>query len=365
MDGRAFIQRLRAKKDKLFWAALIWRLLAMLELIHYLLLRLREIFYGFKLKKRREVNTPVISVGNITAGGTGKTPLVIYLAERLLARGFKPAVLSRGYGSSLKGPVVVSEGDGPLLKQGEVGDELFLLARLLSGVPLILGCDRYRAALLAEESFSPDLILLDDAFQHWQLERQLDLVVIDASHPFGGGNLLPRGFLREPLSSLSRAGAFILSRSDQVSGERLGEIKEKIRLYNSETPIYTSRHLPSLLYRLGSSSKEQQYSPDYLSGRELLAFCGLGNPDSFRHTLEDLGAEVMEFVSFPDHHRYQKQDLQMLEERAKGLGVRLILTTEKDAVKLTDLKQAQDLKWMVLGIEMELEEGEKVLEIFS
>ncbi|HHT9157207.1 MAG TPA: tetraacyldisaccharide 4'-kinase [Candidatus Tripitaka californicus] len=277
------------------------------------LLWTRGLLYRHGVLPTVRLPLPVISVGNITLGGTGKTPLVELLARFLTERGKKVAILSRGYAGT-----------------NGTSDEFMEFRERLPHVPFLLGKDRLASARTAIEEFHPQCLLLDDGFQHWGLARDLDIVVIDTLSPFGSGHLLPAGTLREPPSSLKRAGLFVLSRTNLCPPERLQDIKGHLLHLNSLTPIIETVHHPLYLEDMNGNRVEVSY----LNGKKTFAFCGLGNPTSFEKTLQSLGANVVGFKSFSDHHHYTPEECKGLTSEAIKLGAEAIVTTCKDRVKL-------------------------------
>jgi tetraacyldisaccharide 4'-kinase len=283
---------------------------------------------------------PVISVGNLTVGGTGKTPTVGWLAARLRESGHSPAVVSRGYGGRAgRGPLIVSRGTGPLCGPETSGDEPFLLATALDTVPVVVGSDRCAGAALAVE-LGARVVILDDGFQHRRIARDLDIVLLDATSPFGNGYLLPAGPLREPRSSLNRAGLVLITRCDGSTA--VDEIERQIRRDNPSAPILRSRHR-----RLGFRNASG-HSVD--APRRAVVFCGLGNPAAFRADVEAESVEVVEFETVRDHHRYLPAELAGLRARAIALNAALV-TTEKDRVRLPTDDGNDDPPLLTLAIE--------------
>jgi len=273
----------------------------------------RNAAYDRGLKTIHRASVPVVAVGNITLGGTGKTPMVEWLARWYRARGVRVCIISRGYG-----------------QEGAINDEGLVLEENLPDVPHLQDPDRVRLAGVAVEELETELIILDDGFQHRRLSRDLDLVLLDALDPFGLGRMFPRGLLREPVGSLRRADAVILSRADLVSDERRREILSDVRRKAGAVPVLEARHTPrDLIDGDGASSPL-----DGLAASRIAAFCGLGNPEGFRRTVEGLCGEIADFRRFPDHHPYTAGDVDDLARWADGLGVNLVLTTQKDLVKL-------------------------------
>ncbi len=277
---------------------------------------------GIRWRNRRfdrnagtRAGVPVVSVGNLTLGGTGKTPCVEYVARFFRERDVQVTILSRGYGTS----------DGP-------NDEAMVLEENLPDVPHLQGADRAALAATAIEELETELLILDDGFQHRRLHRDLDIVLVDATNPWGHGYLLPRGLLREPKSSLRRAHAVILTKCGHVTDEALVNLRAEVqRLVKLGTPIVAADHQPLTWRRHGGSECE----PRTFADTPVAAFCGLGNPASFQRTLIDLGIVPQLWRTFPDHHAYTRADVDDLRRWAEQLpGNGVVLTTQKDAVKL-------------------------------
>jgi len=269
---------------------------------------------GWKASHRAGI--PVVSVGNLTLGGTGKTPMVEWVARRLRARGKRVAILSRGYGQS-----------------GGMNDEGRVLEDNLPDVPHLQGADRVALARIAAEELEAEALVLDDGFQHRRLARDLDLVLLDALDPFGLGRIFPRGLLREPVGSLYRAGVVILSRADLIDEEARRAIRTEAETRAGTLRWAEARHAPrDLIDGQGLSSPL-----DRLDGLRVAAFCGLGNPEGFRRTLLGMGVTIAGFRAFPDHHPYAAADVADLAGWARSLGAELALTTQKDSVKLRTL----------------------------
>ena len=310
--------------------------------------------WGFRTV--RHLPCPVICVGNLTVGGSGKTPCVIALADWLQARGHAIGILLRGYGRDDSGFAVVGEGRGSW--QG-VGDEAVLIARRLSDVPVVVGGKRFGSGRELLRRFRLDLLLLDDGFQHRQLHRDLDLVMVDATDPFGGGRLLPRGRLREPISALRRAHAIILSRTDQAPD--LSSLLQRLKEIAPGVPMILSRHRPSRLTEFGRS---RELPLAELAGRRVLAVSGIANPEGFHRTIMNLGAVLAGTMVFPDHHAYTPDDMLHVQDTAKNVAAQLIVTTEKDAVRIP-MVEPGDMPartMLILGVDLEITEGQDALE---
>jgi len=297
----------------------------------------------------------VISVGNITAGGTGKTPVVATLARLLVKKGCRVGILSRGYGRRGKEALVVSDGMNILEAPRKSGDEPTLLARWLDGVPVVVGKDRAKAGQMAIDSFGCDVLILDDAFQHHRLKRDLDLVIIDSTNPWGNGRLIPAGPLREPLSRLSRADAILFSRVDQ--GKHLPSAMTRVRRW-SEAPTLMAIHRSVEWVSMSDGRKQQK---NEFRGKSVLAFAGIGNPTSFRNTLKALGVDIREFVTFRDHHWYTDEDLSDIFSRVERLQTEAVVTTEKDSIRVP-IQKTWKIPMYFLRIECELKENGDTLE---
>ena len=297
----------------------------------------------------------VISVGNITVGGTGKTPLVISLAEWLQKRGHEVAILSRGYGRKTPDVLTVSDGHYALTDPAVAGDEPVLMASRLDKIPVIVGKDRLSAGQMCIEQYGSKILILDDGFQHRKIKRNLDIVVIDAMVPFGNRWLLPAGPLREPLKSLARAHAVILSRTDLAEG-RCDAVVAQIRRH-TDAPVFCARHWAKDWVGI---SIHKTFVLEELCGRFCLAFSGIGNPDAFQHTLRKIGVEMVGFLRFPDHHQYTEIDLNRILRIAEKRGAVAIVTTEKDGVRIPPVWQPR-IPVYALRIEFRLDEGRDTL----
>ena len=270
---------------------------------------------------------PVISVGNLTFGGTGKTPTVIALARDLVRMGRRPAVLTRGY-KRVDDEQVVVVGPEPRQTASEVGDEPLEMVRRLPGVPVIVDADRARGGAEAQR-LGADVVLLDDGFQHLRLERDLDLVLIDAGDPWGGNRMPPLGRLREPLAALERADAVLITKAPADWRPVAAEIERVIDLVAPKLQVFVSRVRPRRVNVPG----EGWLGPEVLTGRRVMAFAALGRPDGFADTLAETGADIVETRWFPDHHAYTDQELSEIVDQAVAASA-IPVTTAKDAVKL-------------------------------
>lgn len=309
--------------------------------------------------KQKRLPCAVISVGNIVAGGTGKTPAVAAIAKLLQNKDFQVAILLRGYKRRSGGEImVVSDGENRLCSKEESGDEADMLTRQLPNVPIIVGKRRYLTGEAAIDRFKSDVLILDDGFQHRQLARDVDILTIDATQPFGTGALLPIGTLREPISAIERADIILLTRTDVIS-TNIADLKAELNRLAPNTPILESIHQPTSLYWLNNTNKHSTMPIENLTEKRLLAVCGIGNPDAFVATLEKYNPEAVELFAFPDHHVYTESDFQQIQRRMQHCGAEWIITTQKDEQKLESL--STELPIAVLAIELVITDGEDAL----
>lgn len=271
-----------------------------------------------------------ISIGNLTTGGTGKTPAVQWVARRLQVQGIHVAVVARGYGGRLsREGAVVSDGAAVLHSAHDVGDEPVLHARALPGIPVIIGRDRVVAARLAAERFGVQVVVLDDAFQYWSLHRDLNVVLMDARRPFDNGHLLPRGRLREPPAALERADVVLLTRADLASEEQRSAARAQIGRY-TPAPIFEASHAPTAL----RDEVLGERMPLHLEGMSVAAVSALADNEAFQATVQACGARIVAGLERRDHHHWQPRELQTFAREAERAGAQALITTEKDAVKI-------------------------------
>lgn len=278
----------------------------------------------------RRLNAPVISVGNLTVGGTGKTPCVAFLAQALRAEGLEVAILSRGYRRASRGRVEVSDGREIRCSPAEAGDEPYLLARSCPGVRVVVDPDRYAAGRWLEERARISVFLLDDGYQHLRLARDLNLLLWDGSELPAEARMVPFGRLREPLAGMARADAVIVTRTDERTDR--ATIKAAVAEYGRpETPVFFAAHEMTTLVRL---NVEEELAPDALAGRRVAAFCGIARPDRFHQDLSRWRMRITLRRDFEDHHRYTREELASLFREAANAGAEALVTTEKDAANL-------------------------------
>jgi tetraacyldisaccharide 4'-kinase len=306
-----------------------------------LAVRLRNVAYQRGLLRVERVPVPVVSVGNLTVGGTGKTPCVEYVARFYRNLDRRVAILSRGYGGA-----------------GGRNDEALVLEENLPDVPHLQGADRVALARTAIEELESEVLVLDDGFQHRRLARDLDLVLVDAMTPWGHGHLLPRGLLREPPSSLRRADVLVLTRCDQTPAEQRERLRQTIARIAPDVPVVETTHRPMEL----RNSDGESAPLDILREAPVAAFCGIGNPEAFRRSLLDLGARLDDFRIYADHQAYDRADVEELRRWANGLPASaVVVTTQKDLVKLR-LSRLGDRPLWCLRIRLRVESGQDVLD---
>ncbi|OGP93515.1 MAG: tetraacyldisaccharide 4'-kinase [Deltaproteobacteria bacterium RBG_16_48_10] len=323
------IDRILHQKEKSWRMKILLFPLYLLSIPYGWAVWLRNALYSCNLFKVNRLPCPVISVGNITVGGTGKTPLVMALAKDLQDRGISVAILSRGYkGERTSGPLL-SDGKTIYLSSEEAGDEPYLMARRLKDTPILIGKDRFTNGRIAFQQFGVRGILLDDGFQHLQLHRDLNILLVDSTIGFGDHHLLPRGILREPLTHLHRGDLFILTKVERP--ETCEPLESLIREIHPSARVFHSHYEASALIGLHGELE----SLDSFNEKKVLALSGIANPSSFLSLLKKCGMKVIKEAIFPDHHRYTKEDLVLIEE--KGKEVDGIVTTEKDLVRLPDI----------------------------
>ena len=314
-----------------------------LSLFYWVVTICRNLFYsvGFFVSKRLPV--PTISVGNITIGGTGKTPTVIAIAQILLKMDRHPGIISRGYGRMSSGCITVSDGQKLLTSWEQAGYEPFMIAKRLPNVPVVVDEEKYRGVKHAIDNFDVDTIILDDGFQHRSVERDLDIVLFNSGDPEEYYRMLPYGRLREPIRSVKRADLIIWSRADKNSPPV--PIRRALRL-NKDDQIMTGLKVHENID---------------LNGLKVFAFCGIGDPNSFYTTLEEQGAKILDQIIFPDHHAYTIEEIKKLKTRAKKLKANCLVTTEKDWIKLFRWEEVIDFILPITINVQWLKNSEKVI----
>ncbi len=307
--------------------------LALSETIYRSAVKTSQAYYKTNSAAIRKVSAKVISVGNITWGGTGKTPLIIMLARVLSARGKRVAVLTRGYGQ----------------------DEVYELQNSLAGIPVLVGRDRIRTAQEAIKKYQSEIILMDDGYQHLRLHRDLDIVAINATNPFGNGRLIPRGMLREPLENLSRANVFVITKS-ALGRENVNLIRQKIRSVNPEALVFEADHRP---IRLVDNSKGKSVSLDSIKRKRVGVISGIEDPISFERTVSRLDSDIVYAARFEDHHIYIRDEIVEVLREFKQFDAEYMITTMKDYYRLGRVLRNVDLdgmRMLILQMEIRMDE---------
>jgi tetraacyldisaccharide 4'-kinase len=343
-------------------------LLLPLSLLFLQIVRLRRFLYDRRVLASNVLGCPVIVVGNLTLGGTGKTPVVEKIARELHESGRKVAILSRGYKGKTEPrwkawlrwlthrneppPKIVGDGRSILLESKVAGDEPFMLAKNLPGVVVLVDKDRVKAGRYAIKHFGVDILILDDGFQYFPLLGHVNLLLIDKINPFGNGRLLPRGILREPISQMCRASYILLTKADTAANDT---IADTIRAYNPKAKIIQCTHFPRHLSTLDG---KDVMPIDAIRGQKIAAVSGIASPDSFENFLVDSGGKLVYKKRFVDHHRFAKAELENILEVAKHHGAKFAIVTEKDAVRIPhDLEMRIPVYF--LRIDIEIIAGEK------
>lgn len=308
----------------------------------------RSVSYRIGLLSTRGLPVPVISVGNVTVGGSGKTPLAEVVVLALAEMGARPALISRGYGRRTRGVRIVADGGGLRLGARDGGDEPVLLAERLPGVPIVVGESRYEAGAVAIGTCGADALVLDDGFQHRTLTKNLEILVVSGRAPWGNGRVFPRGPLREPLSALARAGLVVVTNPPTAAAT--SDIAHVLRRRGSSATVLSGGYRPTSVRR-GDHVRAEP--PEALCGRKVLILAGLAAPGGFVATAEGLGAEVAGVAEFPDHHWYTSGDFARVAARVRETGAEAVLTTEKDWVRLREMPRG-DVPFWVLSMRLDM-----------
>jgi tetraacyldisaccharide 4'-kinase len=331
-------------------------LLFVLSILYSIPVKTGEAFYRKKIFKQKKLPCKVVSIGNITIGGTGKTPMAIYLAETLTGLGYKVVVISRGYrGGAEKKGGIVSNGREILMGPDSSGDEPFMMAARLNNIPVVVGQNRYNAGLLAIRNFNPDIILLDDGFQHRKLFRDIDILLLDSRRPFGNFHLIPRGVLREPVASIDRADSFILTKSSSLDTG----IPDEIKNISKGHPVFTAYNayyffkINKNVVSTRTIDFTNEPSSDFscMAGKKVVAFSGIAGNSHFRRTLEEFKCDLLEFFGYPDHYRYTFGDIERISKSVSDRRAELVITTEKDFARM-DGKFNFPVDIIVVGVKM-------------
>lgn len=356
-DFNRYVQHLFSDEDKSVLDRALLSGLSLGETLYSFGLNMWLSFYHTGHVHQHKLHAFTISVGNITAGGTGKTPFVQYLARHLGRRGEKVAVLSRGYrGAFEKKGGIVSDGKHLQMSAKQAGDEPYLLAKTLPGVVVAVGSNRSESGKKVEKLYEPTVVLLDDGFQHWALRRDIDIVLIDAQAPFSNGRMLPRGLLREPLENIERADIFVITKADNISHERLEEVKEVLHHFRERAPILVTAHRPGQMVPYAVWRNDGP--PQAEVPQRVVTMCALGRPESFEATVRATGARVAGSIRLPDHHEYKAENIRRAMAFLRDEKADAIVVSEKDAVKINESMLTPEVPLYVLPMKMEMLEGE-------
>ena len=355
------IQEKGADRDQPGGMRALLALLKLLSLVFAAVVGVRYFLYRIGVLRRFPLGVQVISIGNVTAGGTGKTPVTEIFAATLAAEGRKVAILSRGYRRReapwwvrmftqvVAPPLVVSDGRRVLIDSAEGGDEPYMLASNLPGVAVLVDRDRVKAGRYAVKRLGCDTIILDDGFQYQKLKHSIEVVLVDSTNPFGNGNMLPRGILREPVRSLKRADIIFLTK---CSGS-VSSVREEIRQYNKTAEIVECKHAPKVLKDVWS---REEFPLSWLQGKTTCTLSGIASPKGFENSLRHLGARVVWCERYADHHRYDSSEILYALNRTADIGADALVTTEKDAVRFPRFETAP-VKCLYLRIAIEMLSG--------
>lgn len=364
MNRDAFVRDVLHGGDKSLPTTLLRGLLTPLAGLHQIGLEAYLLPYRTGVRKQARLPVPVVAIGNLSSGGTGKTPMAALVAAHLQSTGRNVVLLSRGHGGqseSKRTARLVSDGKTVLLRPTEAGDEPVLLAESLPGVPVIVGRDRRVSGKSACETFAPDIILCDDALQFWQLHRDLNIVLLDARRPWDNGYVLPRGLLREPPRHIARAGVVVLTRADRASREHIERSRRQIARYAPSVPVFCATHAPQNWVSVGEKETGDVLPLSHLRNEKAFVFSGIADHAAFVETVRAQGVAVTGERGFADHHAYAPEEINALAASARASGADALVTTEKDAVKVGPLlaalrdKNAAPLPAYALRVGMQVE----------
>ena len=359
-----YLMQLSHGQDNSFIDWLVLATLRGFSVLYEIGVRVKLYLYEKEIFSRAKLDCCVISIGNITVGGTGKTPTAQKVAVMIQEMGYRVVILNRGYRSHWEQDIgVVSDGRKIFMTAYEAGDEAYLMAKTLPGIPVVIGKERAITGKFAVEKLGAEVIIMDDGYQHWQLYRDLDVVLVDTLNMFGNGSLLPRGTLREPLKNLDRAGLFLLTKSDQSSSISRDTLCDTLHKYNAHAPIIESMHRPCNYVEIADwykGIKTQSLPLEELDGKSVMVFSAIGNPSSFEQTLTNEGLDIVEAIRYPDHHDYGMVEMQYIMDRAINKKVKALVTTAKDAVKIPTefIYFEREVPLYVLNMEIQITYGQ-------
>ena len=358
-----FLHMLQNKEVEGITMHILAGILYFFSLVYEQLVNIRLLGYKIGISTRQQLDCYVISLGNITVGGTGKTPTAQKLARDIRDMGYRVVILNRGYRAKWHGEVgIVSDGQHLHMDAAEAGDEAYMLAKHLPNVPVLIGAQRAVTGQYAIEHFGAEVAILDDGYQHWQLVRDMDILLVDAVNVFGNGHLLPRGTLRESMSHISRADVCLMTKVDQAADGSCEYIRETVHKYNEAAQIVESIHQPRCFIPLADWYVDLAgpgVAVNTIEGKRIMAVSAIGNPASFERTLKDLGAVIIESLRYPDHHEYTMREMQDVLQQAEAQGAEAIVITEKDAVKipLDVAKESWNIPVYVICVEVKFQSG--------
>jgi tetraacyldisaccharide 4'-kinase len=322
-----------SRKKRKFGETLFYMLLRVMSIFYYAGLLIKKSFYFIKIIKPKKFNSKIICAGNMTVGGTGKTPFIEELAKRLIREEKNVLIVCKGYRrEKTKAVDVVSDGAQILLKQKNAGDEAYMLARAVPKAKVIVADNKLKGIAAGIEAFKPDYVLLDDGFQkRGDIADAMHVVLVDSINPAGFNRLFPAGMLREPFSGIKNADAVLLTNVNLVAPEKIEKLKEAILKFNRNLKIFESEHQPKLLYNISTGEK---FDTSFLNDKKAIVFSSIGNPLGFERTLKNMGLHILVGLRFKDHHRLYKREMEAVMRLYEATKAQMIVTTEKDEVKL-------------------------------
>jgi 3-deoxy-D-manno-octulosonic-acid transferase len=361
-----FFQLVHGKETHGILLTMIKAILYIFSIIYGWLVNIKLAGYKLVVFKRKKLDCCVISLGNITVGGTGKTPTAQCLARDIYKMGYRVVILNRGYRAKWRGDVgIVSDGQHLLMTAAEAGDEAFMLAKHLPDIPVLIGAERAQTGQYAIDHFGAEVAILDDGYQHWQLIRDMDILLVDAVNVFGNGYMLPRGTLREQVSHVDRADVCLMTKVDQAVEGSCRYIRDTMQKYNAGALIVESIHQPRCLIDLldwYENISSAGIDISRMKGMRIMAVSAIGNPASFEQTLSDIGAIIIESLRFPDHHDYTMEEMGDAIDQAQRQGAEAVVITEKDAVKIPAthrevMRKSSPIPVYVVSVEVTFKKG--------